>query len=385
MSESSQVPLLVDGTDIYQYDLGRDHPMGPDRVSLALGLADYFGVLGQFRHETPPPLQDGVLGLVHTPEYVAAAKRNRPSESHGLGTEDNPIVDGLPDAAAAIVSGTLAATRAVWEGAAPRAAHLEGRLHHAFPERMAGFCMYNDAAVAIRWLLDRGGAERVAYIDLDAHHGDGVEQIFWDDPCVLTISVHESGLYLFPGTGFPGDIGGPSAAGTAVNIALPRDADDHTWLQAIHAAVPPLLQKFSPQLIISQHGADPHRADPLADLEVSIDAMGIAYRSMSSWARRFAGGKWVALGGGGYSRDSVARAWTHVLAAVAEVELPADSRMPADWGHAPGRTLGDEDVDIGSLTSAFDAHQVMAERPHPALVQTSRAVFPYWGLPAYGS
>nr|WP_120491663.1 acetoin utilization protein AcuC [Corynebacterium lactis] len=380
-------PLLVDGTDIYQYELGRDHPMGPDRVSVALGLADHFGVLGQFDHERPPALSptltDEMLGLVHTGEYVAAARRNAPSAEFGLGTEDNPIVAGLPDAAAAIVSGTVAAARAVWEGRAPRAAHLAGGLHHAFPERMAGFCMYNDAAVAIRWLLEHGGARRIAYIDLDAHHGDGVERIFWDDPRVLTISVHESGLYLFPGTGFASDIGGVEAAGTAVNIALPRDTDDHTWLQVIHATIPPLLQKFRPELIVSQHGADPHRADPLADLQVSIDAMGVAYRSMSSWARQYAGGKWVALGGGGYNRDSVARAWTHVLAAVAGVDLPADATMPTNWGHAPTRTLGDEGVDADVL--AFDPNRIMAERPHPALVQTSRAVFPYWGLPAYGA
>ncbi|WP_018025096.1 acetoin utilization protein AcuC [Corynebacterium ulceribovis] len=374
-------PLLIDGTDIFSYDLGNTHPMGSDRIQLALSLARYFGVLDYFDEERPPGLAPGLLELVHTPEYIEAVLRNEADERFGLGTEDNPIIPGLPVGASAIVSGTVAAAQAVWSGRTHRAVHLAGGLHHAFADSMSGFCMYNDAAVALQWLLDVGGAQRLVYIDFDAHHGDGVERIFWDDPRVLTISVHESGLYLFPGTGFAHDIGGPLAAGTAVNLALPKDADDHVWLHTIHATIPPLLQKFKPQLILSQHGADPHRADPLADLQVSVDAMAVAYRSLRKWTQQYAEGRWVAIGGGGYNRDSVARTWTYLLATVADMELAASARLPRDWGEATSLTLGDENVDRSILN--FDPKRVLAERPHPALSKTSQAVFPYWGLSPY--
>ena len=381
MSAHRSRPLLIDGTDIFTYDLGKTHPMGSDRIQLALGLADYFGILEGFDQEAPPPLAPGLLELVHTAEYLTAVDRNEADERYGLGTEDNPIIPGLPTGAASIVAGTVAAAQAVWSGRAARAVHLAGGLHHAFADAMSGFCMFNDAAIALQWLLDVGGAQRLVYIDFDAHHGDGVERIFWNDPRVLTISVHESGLYLFPGTGFAHDIGGPQAAGTAVNLALPRDADDHVWLHTIHATIPPLLQKFKPQLILSQHGADPHRADPLADLQVSVDAMAVAYRSLRTWAERYTNGRWVAIGGGGYNRDSVARTWTQLLATVADADLAAATAMPRDWEAGTSLTLGDDSVDPSILN--FDPQRVLAERPHPALSKTTQAVFPYWGLPPY--
>lgn len=376
---SQPKPLLFASEEMYRYSLGPQHPMGPDRVAAAMSLAKHFGVLEEFDIECPAPVNTSHLELVHNPDYIAATRAEVPSKRFGLGTDDNPISHGLSTVAARIAGGTLAAARAVWEGRAQRAVNLSGGLHHAFSDSMSGFCMYNDAAIAIRWLL-ANGAQRVVYLDLDAHHGDGVEKIFWDDPNVLTISVHESGLYLFPGTGYAHEIGGHGAEGTAVNVALPRGVNDEEWLQVIHAVVPPLLKKFRPDFIISQHGADPHRSDPLADLELTIDAMARAYRSVAVWAQQFAGGRWVALGGGGYQVDAVARAWTQVLAAVADVELAASERMPNSWEGSS--TLGDEGA--CAAIGDFDPTKVMAEMPHAALVQTTRAVFPYWGLPAYG-
>lgn len=376
---SQPKPLLFASEEMYRYSLGPQHPMGPDRVAAAMSLAKHFGVLEEFDIECPAPVNTSHLELVHNPDYIAATRAEVPSKRFGLGTDDNPISHGLSTVAARIAGGTLAAARAVWEGRAQRAVNLSGGLHHAFSDSMSGFCMYNDAAIAIRWLL-ANGAQRVVYLDLDAHHGDGVEKIFWDDPNVLTISVHESGLYLFPGTGYAHEIGGHGAEGTAVNVALPRGVNDEEWLQVIHAVVPPLLKKFRPDFIISQHGADPHRSDPLADLELTIDAMARAYRSVAVWAQQFAGGRWVALGGGGYQVDAVARAWTQVLAAVADVELAASERMPNGWEGSS--TLGDEGA--CAAIGGFDPTKVMAEMPHAALVQTTRAVFPYWGLPAYG-
>ena len=371
--------LLFNTEEMRRYSLGPNHPMAPDRVRLALDVAGHFGLLTHFELACPRAANTSALQLAHTADYIAATRAEVPARRFGIGTEDNPIAHGLSTVAARIAGATLEAARAVWSGHASRAVNLAGGLHHALPDAMAGFCMYNDAAIAIRWLLDNGAA-RVAYLDLDAHHGDGVEKIFWSDPRVLTISVHESGLYLFPGTGFAHDIGGPGAEGTAVNVALPRNTPDDDWLQVIHSLIPPLLRAFRPDVLITQHGADPHLSDPLADLSVSVEAMGHAYRSVAAWADRFAAGRWVALGGGGYRPDPVARTWTQLLAAVAGVELPAAAPMPAGW--VGSATLGDGVASPG--LSEFGPDTVMATRPHPSLVQTSRAVFPWWGLPAYG-
>ncbi len=159
---------------------------------------------------------------------------------------------------------------AVWTGGAEHAVNIAGGLHHAMPGAASGFCVYNDPAVAIAWLLEQG-AERVAYVDVDVHHGDGVERAFWDEPRVLTVSVHESGRYLFPGTGFPDDAGGPGADGSAVNLALPPGTTDNAWLRAFHAVVPPLLEEFRPQVLVTQHGCDSHVLDPLAHLGLTVD------------------------------------------------------------------------------------------------------------------
>ena len=368
---------LIDTEELHHYSLGLDHPMGPNRVNSALKLSHQLGILDAFELAQPQTASDEILELVHSKAYIQATRAGHSNPTFGIGTVDNPVVPGLSDVAGRISRGTLDAVRAVWEGTADRAVNLAGGLHHAFPDSMSGFCMYNDAAIAITWLLENTTIERVAYIDFDAHHGDGVEKIFWDDPRVLTISVHESGIYLFPGTGHAHEIGGPNAAGTVINIAVSKHASDEEWLQSIHAVVPAVLQKFGPELILSQHGADPHRFDPLTDLDISMDAMALAYHSMSSWADQFANGKWVAVGGGGYADSSVARAWTHVLAAV--------SKQPIDATAKASRSLfmGDEGVDREALKQ-FSPSLVTTSQPSPALVATSRAVFPYWGLRPYG-
>ncbi|AKK04110.1 arginase family protein [Corynebacterium epidermidicanis] len=377
-------PLLVHHEDLFGYCLGDTHPMGPDRVRLTMCLAEHFGLLNLFDIEQPAALTPGTLEKVHTPAYLAALFDGQAHPEHGIGTEDNPLNLAIPPVALQIVAATVHATRAVWNGDRQRAVNVAGGLHHAQADAMHGFCMLNDAAVAIAWLLENG-AQRVAYLDLDAHHGDGVEQLFWDDPRVLTVSAHESGLYLFPGTGFAHDIGGPSAAGTAVNIALDRGTADLAWLRTIHGIIPPILERFRPEILITQHGADPHRTDPLADLDLSLDALALAYRSVRSWAERYAQGRWVALGGGGYERDTAARVWTALLGAVADVEFAPTWAMPTHWralvrGKA-SRTFGDP----GAAEGLRDFHpeaRVEARREAP-MIATSRAVFPYWGLPPY--
>lgn len=383
-SREKKRPLLVYSEALDHYSFGPFHPMGPRRVRLAMHLAEALGVLEHFDIMEPPPARDRLLRLVHSDEYLAALASGEPQPELGIGDADHPLVPELPRVAARVVSATVAAVEEVWEGRYDRAANIAGGLHHAHEGSMSGFCMFNDAAVAIKWLLDRG-ATRVAYLDLDAHHGDGVEKIFWDDPRVLTISVHESGLHLFPGTGFANEIGGQRALGTAVNVALPRHTTDLDWLRAVHGIIPPLLQVFKPEIIISQHGADAHRADPLADLDLSMDAMARAYRSVASWADRFARGKWVAIGGGGYLRDSAARAWTHTLAAMADLPLDAAHPTPKNWAEIVqgpvAATMGDPGAE--GLLAHYRPDRVLTDAPGAPMVATSRAVFPYWGLRPY--
>lgn len=375
-------PLLLLDDALYGYNLGDTHPMGADRVRLAVELADYFGILSCFDLEVPRAIP--LLESVHTPEYLAALEAGVPALGHGLGLEDNPVPSPrMVGIGKSIAAATLSAAEEVWSGRRKRAVNLAGGLHHAHADRMSGFCMYNDAGVAIRALLDRG-AQRVAYLDVDAHHGDGVEQQFWDDPRVLTMSIHESGLYLFPGTGFAHDIGGPSALGTAVNIALDRNVGDAEWLRSLHSVIPQVLKVFRPEIIISQHGADPHRDDPLADLSLTVDGLYRAYSSIGRWADRYAGGRWVALGGGGYHRDSVARIWVALLAAVAGAPFEAGAAMPHNWSRRVGApcsvTWGDPESEAASLSLNSISPDGTATT---AMKATSKAVFPYWGLQPY--
>lgn len=373
--------VLVHDEILTRYNFGPAHPMGPGRARLSIELAAQLGLLAHIAIRPPARSDPELLEAVHAGGYLAALRTGADHPEFGLGTEENPVVAGQAQVAELIAGATVEAARMVWSGSTSRAVNISGGLHHAMPSSASGFCLINDAAVAITWLLEHG-ARRVVYLDLDAHHGDGVEKIFWDDPRVLTISIHESGLTLFPGTGFSRDIGGPSALGTAVNIPVAPDVPDEEWLQDLHAVVPPLLAVFRPQIIVSQHGADPHRADPLTHLELSMDVMSLACRSVARWADDFAGGRWVALGGGGYNRDSTARLWTHLIAAAAGVEVEPATPTPALWreqiGPGASSTMGDDGAP--DLRDRFRRDRLVPDERSRALVETSRAVFPYWGL-----
>ena len=256
---SASVRVVWDPS-LTESDFGRGHPMSPMRIDLTIRLARSLGVLDHTNVEvlSPPLADDGVLTTVHSAALVDAVRRcaldtSRYEPDFGLGTDDDPCFPGMHQATARVVGGSVAIADAVWNGRAEHGVNVTGGLHHAMPGRSSGFCVYNDVAVAIRHLLDLG-AERVAYVDVDVHHGDGVQAIFWDDPRVLTISLHESPRTLFPGTGYPEEVGGRGAEGTAVNVALPPGTSDSGWLRAFHAVVPPLLEAFAPQILVTQHG-----------------------------------------------------------------------------------------------------------------------------------
>ncbi|HET7387778.1 MAG TPA: acetoin utilization protein AcuC [Nocardioidaceae bacterium] len=329
---------VVYDPSLTDYDFGPAHPMSPIRVDLTIRLAEELGVLGENALPTvpAPAADDELVTTVHEPAYVEAVRLagKDPSildEEHGLGTPDNPAFAGMHEASAHVVGATVEACRQVWTGAVLHAANIAGGLHHAMPARTSGFCVYNDVAVGIRWLLDHG-AQKIAYVDVDVHHGDGVEAVFYDDPRVLTISLHETGQMLFPGTGFASDTGGPDAEGSAVNVALPPGTSDAGWLRAFHAVVPPLLREFGPDILVSQQGCDSHIEDPLAHLMLTVDGHRSTYVTLHDLAHEVCGGRWVATGGGGYAvADVVPRSWTHLLAVVGGAPLDPLTPTPEGW------------------------------------------------------
>ena len=345
MVECSGPATVVFDPNLTSYDFGPGHPMAPVRVDLTMRLAQSLGVVGdRLATVDAPTATDAQLLTVHDPALLAAVVRAGTTGEHdqlcGLGSDDNPVFPGMHDAAAHVVGATIEACDQVLSGRSLHSANIAGGLHHGMPGRSSGFCIYNDVAVGIRHLLDQG-VERVAYVDVDVHHGDGVERIFWDDPRVLTISLHETGQLLFPGTGFPQDSGGAAAEGYAVNVALPPGTSDPGWLRAFHAVVPPLLREFAPDVLVTQHGCDSHADDPLAHMMLSVDGQRAAYLALHELAHEVSGGRWVVTGGGGYSLVGVVpRAWTHLLAIVAGQPLPPETETPAEWRDHVRTTLG---------------------------------------------
>jgi len=326
---------VVWSKDLLEYDLG-DHPLDPVRVELTFELARALGVLDRpgVSLMEPQPADDAVIGRVHHPAYIQAVK-DAPGDPYfagfGLNTADNPVFERMHEASALVVGASIAAAEAVWMGVSRRAVNVAGGLHHAMPDRASGFCVYNDAAIAIDRLLQLG-AQRIAYIDIDVHHGDGVQTVFWNDPRVLTVSLHETPLALFPGTGFPEETGGRSAPGSAVNVALPPGTDDKGWLRAFHAVVPSVVRAFQPEILVTQCGADTYYVDPLADLRLTVDGQRAAHLALRDLAEAHCAGRWVAVGGGGYALvEAVPRTWTHLLATVTGAPLDPATLVPASW------------------------------------------------------
>jgi acetoin utilization protein AcuC len=386
-----EVPAtVVFDPSLTEYDFGPSHPMAPIRVDLTMRLARDLGVLERARLVDAPMADDDLLATVHQAEMIDAVKRAGADPlafepAYGLGSDDNPVFADMHHAAAHIVGATHEAFRQVWSGESRHSASISGGLHHAMPDRASGFCIYNDVAVGIRWLLDQG-VQKVAYVDVDVHHGDGVECIFYDDPRVLTISLHETGQALFPGTGFPNDCGSGEAAGSAVNVALPPGTSDAGWLRAFHAVVPPLVREFAPDVLVSQQGCDSHRDDPLADLMLSVDGQRASYLALHDLAHEVADGRWVATGGGGYALvDVVPRAWTHLLSVVSGQPLDPETLTPESWRAHVRDTLGR--TPPSRMTDGRDpAYRDWSEGYDPgswldrSIMATREEIFPRHGL-----
>ena len=334
-SHEAAGPLLAFGPRSTTYDFGPSHPLTPRRFGPGIDLLRAVGAVPGL---APEAATDAELEWIHEPAYVALVRAlsARPgglgfdpeAAAAGLGPGDTPAFAGMHEASAAVAGGSLRAMEAILRGEVLHAFHPGGGLHHAMPARASGFCVYDDPALAIA--RARRDGLRVLYIDLDVHHGDGVQAIHWDDPDVITISVHETGRALFPGTGFPNELGGPGAHGSKLNVPLDPGTGERGWLAAVERVVTEVAAEVRPEIVVSQHGADSHAWDPLAHLRITTTAMGAAARLVDSIAHGWAGGRWLATGGGGYDAYRVVpRAWSMVWLAGAHREPPA--LIPEPW------------------------------------------------------
>ncbi len=323
-------PLLVFGPRSPTYDFGSSHPLTPKRFGPGI---DLLAAVGATPGLAPEPASDGLLELCHDPVYIATVRRmgRDPAGPPGGGIAtfgDDPPFPGMHDAGAAVAGGSIEAMAAILRGDVLHAFHPGGGLHHAMRDHASGFCIYNDPALAIA--IARRQGLRVLYVDLDTHHGDGVEALHATDPDVMTVSIHESGRTLFPGTGFLDEIPEGAAPGTIVNLPLEAFTGAGPWLEAVEAIVPLAAERFRPDIVVSQHGADTHAWDPLAHLRVTTTAMGAAARIVDEIAHRHAGGRWLATGGGGYDAYRVVpRTWALVW--LAGAHRPTPETTPAAW------------------------------------------------------
>jgi acetoin utilization protein AcuC len=337
-------PIVVVYGDAFKeiaYDFGSFHPLQPVRVKLAIELMRECGLLdapGVTILDPRPATRDELIA-VHDSKYVDAVETLGAAgsvvheladmaEGHGFAQTDNPVFHGMAEASALVAGGTLVAAEAIMSGRAVHAFAPAGGLHHAHYSRAAGFCIYNDPAVAIAAVRERYGG-RVVYIDVDAHHGDGVQEMFYRNANVLTISLHESGRYLFPGTGFVHELGDDAGYGYSVNVPLEPYTTDEPFLRAVDQVVLPLARAFKPDLIVTECGCDSHRLDPLTHLATSTRIWPVLAQTFHDLAHELCGGRWLATGGGGYDLYSVVpRAWTLLFAGMVGVDLPTHLPRP---------------------------------------------------------
>jgi acetoin utilization protein AcuC len=329
LSDAGSGPVLVWSEELNHYDFGPGHPLTPRRFGPGLDLVRAMGVE---RVLEPQVAADEAIARLHDRQYIEQVRSfsDHPWQpaAMGVGTSDVPAFHDMHEASARIVGGSIEGVRRILEGQTDHAFSPAGGLHHAMRTRAAGFCVYNDVALAVAAARDAG--HRVMYIDLDVHHGDGVQAMFWDDPRVLTCSVHESGHSLFPGTGMVEETGGVDAPGSVYNAPLDAGVGDETWWAVVNLVVSVLADMFKPTFIVSQHGCDTHALDPLAHLRLTTASYLRAAQLVDSLAHEHASGRWFATGGGGYDAYRVVpRSWALLWLAQSHREPP--TRTPDDW------------------------------------------------------
>jgi len=372
---------LIYSEEFQRYDYGGTHPLKMLRLKLTYELLKAYGVFGHPGVELveAAPCTKDEAGRVHKSTYLDALEgidNGKPPiapEAYGLGYGDNPVFAGVYAGSLLATGGSLRAARLVYDGKTPVAFNIAGGLHHAMPGKASGFCYINDPAVAIRELIDKGS--KVAYIDIDAHHGDGVQSIFYGTDRVLTISLHESGQYLFPGSGFPEDTGMGKGRGYSVNLPLLPGTGDEVFTWAFFETVPLLVGAFKPDVIVTQLGCDTFEPDPLTHLRLTT-------HGFTKMVEGFAAMKlpWVALGGGGYDVATVARAWTLAFAVMAGIELP--NELPESYKKLlrENRLSGDLLRDTESTRESVDELKRERKYAEEMLQRIKGNIFPLLGI-----
>jgi acetoin utilization protein AcuC len=330
--------IFIHSSNIEDYKFNDQHPFNQVRVTLTKELLESTQQLKPNQMIKPRIATDEELALFHDSEYIQAIKdasigvlSEEKGASYGIGTEDTPIFPNMHEASARIVGGTLTAVDLIMAGNAQHVLHLGGGLHHGFKGKASGFCVYNDIAVAIKY-LQKNYKLKVLYVDTDAHHGDGVQWAFYDDPTVCTLSIHETGRYLFPGTGNVYERGYGQGYGYAFNIPLDAFTEDDSFLHAYETALHEIAAFFKPDMIITQNGADAHHLDPLTHLSCTMKIYESIPKLAHKIAHQYCGGKWIAVGGGGYDVWRVVpRAWAMVWLEMIEQSRTYDKAIPKSW------------------------------------------------------
>ena len=368
---------LVDSASLPVYDLGVDHPFARERQRPLRDLITGMELATAREFFKPPTASRADLETAHAPAYIDLVESTSTTDPDpdalaagirfGLGTGDNPIAPGQHEAASAMAGATASCVEKVVSGELRRAFNPTGGLHHAAYSQASGFCIYNDLVVGIRRALAMG-VERVLYVDLDVHHGDGVEFAFESEREVCTLSFHQSPDTLFPGTGRVTDTGRGAGKGTVVNMPFAPYTDDGSWSHCVSTVLSAVARSFAPDLIVSQHGCDPHYEDPLAQLQVTTGPMGDAARLCRELADELCDGRWVATGGGGYQPYRVIpRAWSMVWLEMSEREIPqrVDPAWIAAWQHASAAPLPETFCDpalgadaAGAAAAQHNEHQL---------------------------
>lgn len=319
-----------------KYKFHDEHPFNQLRVELTLELLKSLNAIADEDIVYPRVASDEELALIHDRQYIEAIKlagegkiSTEEALNYGLGTEDTPIFQNMHEASALLVGGTLTAVDYVMTKKAKHALNLGGGLHHGFRGKASGFCIYNDSAVAIKYIQEKYGA-RVLYVDTDAHHGDGVQWAFYDDPNVCTLSIHETGRYLFPGTGNITERGQGAGYGFSFNVPLDAFTEDDSWLNAYRQAFKEVAEFFQPDVIITQNGADAHFLDPLTHLCATMKIYREIPKLAHEIAHQYTNGRWIAVGGGGYDIWRVVpRAWAHIWLEMKNHKV--SGTLPEEW------------------------------------------------------
>lgn len=346
---------------LLKYDFGMEHPLRPERIVLGLDLLERTGIW-QRESETVTARESPVeeLQLIHSLEYIRAVQGAGEGTvpavqlaAYGIGRGDNPAFPGMHAASALVAGGCAEGARRILAGEVDHVFHPTGGLHHALRDRASGFCIYDDPALAIAIILEQTDFT-VLYVDFDCHHGDGVQWLFYDEPRVMTMSFHESGNHLFPGTGGIYEVGVGDGVGFSVNVPFAPYTGDSSWMSAVQNVLPALAAKFRPDFIVSCHGADTHIWDPLTHIALTTNSFVDQAALIHEMAHQYCSGRWIAMGSGGYDwRRVVPRSWAIVWSEMSCRPLPEllPESWLSKWQNTPGEPLPDKFLDDQGISS----------------------------------